>query len=115
MGTFRMARWTIFLIFLLGARTASADSVSCGMESTLKSLRYDQALSMTFENRSSFERDLYWLNYTGKRVIYTKLAPGSTYSVNTFVTHPWVITDSSGTCLDIRLPDPAAPNVVISN
>ena len=60
---------------------------------------------MKFTNRSKNTKRIYWLNYSGVRELYAKLAPGRTYRVDTFVTHPWVITRSTGDCYAIYLPN----------
>ena len=38
---------------------------------------------------------LLWKDYKGTEVEYKRLQPGETYSVNTFLTHPWVLGQSS--------------------
>ena len=38
---------------------------------------------------------LMWKDYEGAEVEYKRLQPGETYSVNTFLTHPWVLGQSS--------------------
>ena len=38
---------------------------------------------------------LLWKNYEGTEVEYKRLQPGETYSVNTYLTHPWVLGQSS--------------------
>merc|ERR1712107_779093 len=38
---------------------------------------------------------LMWMNYKGEEVEYKKLHPGESYSVNTYLSHPWVLRPSS--------------------
>lgn len=44
---------------------------------------------------------IFWLNYQGKRVLYKVLAPRSACNQPTYLTHPWLVSSSSGTCLEI--------------
>jgi von Hippel-Lindau disease tumor suppressor protein len=57
-----------------------------------------------FLNSSSVTQNVYWLNYGGTRQLYATLAPGQSYVQSTFLTHPWVVTDSSNACRAIYLP-----------
>jgi len=61
------------------------------------------ATTIRFENDSLDEVDVYWLDYGGNRVHYATLGPGSFYYQGTFVTHPWVITDAFGDCIQMHL------------
>lgn len=48
---------------------------------------------------------VYWLDYSGHRVLYNTLQPGQSYVQGTYVTHPWVLTRrSGGEALAIFLP-----------
>src|SRR5262249_47340712 len=60
---------------------------------------------ITFVNRSGRAIRTYWLNYQGKRVYYTEIPPGKSFTQQTYFRHPWVITGSaSGDCMAIFLP-----------
>ena len=43
---------------------------------------------------------LYWIDYQGKRVFYAKVPPGGRVKQQTFRSHPWIITNDKGRCLD---------------
>ncbi len=83
----------------------------CSAESSLRSIRADRSVNVTFQNRSSAPVSTYWLDYSGKRKLYQRLAGGATYTQQTFVTHPWVLADDSGRCKKIFLPGPMAATV----
>jgi hypothetical protein len=51
------------------------------------------ATKITFVNGSTQAIRIYWIDYNGSRVFYRMLAPGEEYGLNTFLHHPWVITD----------------------
>ncbi len=91
----------------------------CEQEPSLKSLKSDTATAIKFTNPTNQPVNVYWLNYEGKRdqrgyflfAPYPSgqpetvvLAPGKFVSRNTFLTHPFVITDAGGKCLGIYQP-----------
>ena len=75
-----------------------AGATTCKDEKTLTSLPGDRAAQITFTNNTAAVRDVYWINYSGQRVFYKALLPGQNYVQPTYITHPWVITDSGGAC-----------------
>src|SRR5262249_48086806 len=62
-------------------------------EKTLRSLRAEAKTSVLFVNRTPEILQVYWLDYPGKRKLYSVVQPGGTYEVTTFATHPWVVTN----------------------
>jgi len=53
--------------------------------------------TIDFVNRSRGAVDVYWINYEGHRVLYVAgLAAGSSCTIATFLTHPWLVV-ASGT------------------
>lgn len=75
---------------------------ACADEPKLKSAS-GPTFDLDFVNNSGASRNIFWLNTVGTRISYkTGLASGSTYHQNnTYVTHPWVVTDASGQCKGI--------------
>ncbi|NEO66700.1 MAG: hypothetical protein F6J94_18440 [Moorea sp. SIO1F2] len=57
----------------------------------------------------------YWLNYQGNRTYYYQLKPGQGYTQQTYVTHPWVITDNQHHCLGVYYLDGQARTVNYSS
>ncbi|XP_068215397.1 von Hippel-Lindau disease tumor suppressor isoform X2 [Palaemon carinicauda] len=47
-----------------------------------------------FMNHTQRSVDVYWLTYQGRRQKYTTLRPGSSYKINTYVSHPWIFRDA---------------------
>jgi hypothetical protein len=49
---------------------------------------------------------VFGLDYNGNRVLYAPLSPGQSFVQQTFLTHPWVIADTSpaAVCQEIYLP-----------
>ena len=59
----------------------------------LKSGDSNMPAQITFANRSARTIKVYWLDWTGKRVLYKTLKGGKEYLQLTFLHHPWLITD----------------------
>jgi hypothetical protein len=83
--------------------SSSLPAYNCNLESALHSITATAA-AIEFLNASAITQKVYWLNYGGMRVLYSTLAPGQSFLQRTFLTHPWVSTDSSNTCRAIYLP-----------
>lgn len=82
---------------------ASFSVYGCDAESTLKS-KTGKSINVNFINNTGKNINIYWLDMNGKRVSYkNNLAPSGKHPQQTFVTHPWLITDTSGNCLGVYL------------
>jgi hypothetical protein len=84
------------------ASPAMADS-SCQLEAQSKSLNSDHATSFTITNKTSTTLTVFWLDFSGARVKYFDLPPGATHDQGTYLTHPWVVADTAGTCVRLFL------------
>jgi VHL beta domain len=87
---------------------------SCARESSLRSLNDNTPAVVTFVNNTSETVQALWLNFSGHRVPYGKLAPGASYSQGTWITHPWIVADLGGTCLTLYVTSAKAATVVVS-
>ena len=75
------------------------DPASCDQYLEVKSTLGDTPLAdVTFVNASPGTRTVAWIDYNGGVVHYSTLAPGQSYAVNTYLTHPWLIVDDAGVC-----------------
>lgn len=79
-------------------------TVACTAEPTLRSTSGDSPVLVRFVNARPDRIELMWLDYDGNRKSYGTLEPGAIREQWTFLTHPWVIVDSSRACLEIRVP-----------
>lgn len=70
------------------------------------SLNSDVPVSMTFVNKSDGYRGVLWVGFDGETKEYTALNPGQSFSINTFVTHPWMFIDGPGNCVEMFMPQP---------
>jgi von Hippel-Lindau disease tumor supressor len=59
----------------------------------LKSTKSTVKSFVVFENKTSRIVHIFWLNYEGRPVPYSILQPNTTYLVNTYISHPWIIKD----------------------
>jgi len=75
------------------------------LESKLKSSASKVTTSIHFVNQSKMVLKVYWLDYRGKRKLYSTLEPGNSYTQQTFVTHPWVVTDTHERAKAIFVPE----------
>ena len=62
------------------------------------------ATEIFFANQTADSVLVYWLDYNGQRVLYSGLGAGRAYIQQTYVTHPWLITDLQGNGLAIFQP-----------
>jgi hypothetical protein len=83
---------------------AQAAPIDCKEERNLRSLATTVPTSMVFTNKGEKTVRLYWLNHNGARVLYGTLDRFQTVSQQTFVTHPWVVTDTKDECKAIYMP-----------
>jgi len=77
----------------------------CGNESQYKSIDSVERTNITFENARQSPTRLYWLDYTGQRKLMATLQQGVSTNLSTFMTHPWVITDTADQCVAIFRPE----------
>jgi serine/threonine protein kinase len=108
---------------LLGGQTApdggtchaagSVPALECDREKSLQSIAGDQPTSISFTNHAGEPLRLYWLSHSGDRVSYGTLAPGTTFDVQTYVAHPWLVADTSDKCRAIYMPGTEPRHVVL--
>lgn len=66
----------------------------------------DVPVRMTFINRSEGFRAVYWIGFDGQPREYAALNPGERFSIDTYMTHPWMFTDGPGNCIEMFMPQP---------
>lgn len=71
---------------------------SCASEPTRASTAGDVVAQLTVINNTDATFELFWLDYEGERVYYQDSPPHSTVVQPTWLTHPWILADSQGTC-----------------
>ncbi len=79
-----------------------------------RSQNSDTPVSVTFVNVTDGFRGVMWIGFDGVPKNYANLNPGESFSVSTFVGHPWMFTDGPGNCLEIFMPQLGAETFNIS-
>lgn len=59
------------------------------------SVAWDTTSDIKIENNYDQNVSVYWLDYQCEEQLYANVAPGGTFSANSYVTHPWRIRESS--------------------
>ena len=78
--------------------------LTCNQEKLVRSTKWDTKALVKIVNNSSEILKAYWLNYKGERELYATVRPGKSFSLNTFLTHPWLIANVANRCAAIYLP-----------
>jgi hypothetical protein len=98
----------------LSALSEPTPDPSCKERTKLRSKNSDTKTKITFINRSGGMRGILWLDFNGQPKDYANLQNGKEVVFDTFMTHPWMITDGPGNCLQIVMPHPGARVVELS-
>jgi len=99
----------VFMIVCSGCATSIATKPSPPLYSkfTCENLEHfisqsgDNAIPVTFRNRRADPINIYWINYSGEEELKATVSSGKQWSVNTFLTHPWVVRDNAQNCIAI--------------
>lgn len=79
---------------------------SCDAFAGNVSINSNIPVTVTFANRTDSYRAILWIGFDGIPVDYAGLASGEEFTIATYVTHPWMITDGPGNCLEMFMPQP---------
>lgn len=82
----------------------TATMVSCSRQGKIRSKNSDTAAKIIFKNTSGAYRSIMWLDFEGRPKTYANLNAGEEVTLETFLTHPWMVTDGPGNCIEIALP-----------
>ncbi|MFW7381572.1 MAG: hypothetical protein ACOH5I_22380 [Oligoflexus sp.] len=80
--------------------------INCNQEAVTKSINSLVPRALIIANPAKNDGTdqvyrIHWLNYAGARVLYTDINPGFQVQIETFETHPWLISDLAGNCKGI--------------
>lgn len=87
-----------------GAAPQPGSGVTCDTVMGMASLNGEVSQRVTFTNGGDGFRSLMWMDYSGTPVEIGALEPGQSITVDTYLTHPWMVTDGPGNCLEAMLP-----------
>ena len=80
--------------------TMRADTTSCIPPGQgIRSEEGTTATQITFVMNATGTAQVFWLDYSGGRVLYATLSSGRSLPQATFLTHPWVVVGDDGECL----------------
>jgi len=80
-----------------------------------RSIESKRNTTLRFKNFSKEIRKIYWLDYEGEKVHYKTLYPDESYFQNTFMTHPWLVTDNQGRELGVYYPKNSISDVILED
>lgn len=88
--------------------------ISCEAEDKLRSLSSDVSTNIRLINLKNFRVKAYWIDFRGIRQHYFDLEPNEVRDQQTFVSHPWLVTEAGDNqpCIKIFLPN-QKPSIVI--
>ena len=86
---------------------------ACDTEGELRSLDDGTQITVTFINDSKISVDLFWIDYEGNREKFTSVPVDGSFTLLTYVSHPWVVVDPDGSCLQVFHPDHELQNLVV--
>jgi hypothetical protein len=100
----------------VGQSSIVLEPSSCGAEESWRSLSSQVSTNIQFINRKPFRVKVYWIDFTGKRQHYFDLEPDEVRDQQTFVSHPWIVTEAGDNqpCINIFFPN-EKPGIVIIN
>ncbi len=107
----QIAAACLFPILVAVSVPAAAGDVSCNKQQSLRSKNSGTPTAITFVNKTPAARFVLWIDFNGSPQQYAILGPGERFNVSTFMTHPWLITDGPGNCIDIFMPTKKARTV----
>lgn len=87
--------------------------LECAVESSLRSVEGVTPTRIRFSNQTGQVVQLHWLDYAGQRQPWGAFSPGEARSQETFATHVWIITNTTGRCLVIYVAAESPFDVVI--
>ncbi|MGQ0674295.1 MAG: VHL beta domain-containing protein [Hyphomicrobium sp.] len=89
------------------------DDGTCRERTRIRARNSDTATKITFINASGATRGIVWVDYDGNPKDFATLEHRQKIVFDTFLTHPWMVTDGPGNCIQITLPTAEARTVVL--
>ena len=93
----RLISLVFSMVLTVAASSARADD--CSNEKSLKSTASTTQSEISFQNRSSDKRRIYWIDQDGDRKFYGIVEPGNVFKQRNRENHAWVGSDDAEKCL----------------
>jgi len=103
------------MIFRPGGDDTPGGMVTCAQEQTLKSLPRTAPIQLLLYNGGGADIRVFALDFEGKRSRYVMIGDDRSAPILTYIGHPWVVTDTSGQCLEIIMPGQGTRFVTITS
>jgi hypothetical protein len=87
---------------------------SCAEARRLHSLNSENPTTITF-NDSPAPRSIWWIDFDGGQKSYGEVDPGEQKTIETFLTHPWVVSNETGACVKVVVPQPGGSMIRIAH
>lgn len=88
------------------------EEYACSAEGNVKSTLSNQSIQINFINQRATTIQRFWLEANGTRRTYSSVTASNNLDQQTFVTHPWLITDNTGACIGIYKPITASKKTI---
>jgi hypothetical protein len=100
---------------LAPGKVAGKDLVPLGAEAEgkIRSQRDQPETTVIFVNKTDKPVEKFWLDFDGKRKSYGTVSPGAVDSIDTFVTHAWLLEDGDGKVLGIFVAEKGVGRIVV--
>jgi hypothetical protein len=92
------------MTFRPGGDDTPGEMVTCSQEQALKSLPRTAPIQLLLYNGSGADIRVFELDFEGKRSRYVMIGDDRSAPILTYISHPWVVTDTSGQCVEIIMP-----------
>lgn len=86
----------------------------CNMIGEIRSLDANQPQTVTFTNAADGYRGIVWIDYNGSFLDMGGLNPGESMTIDSYATHPFMITDGPGNCLEVMATTPGQSSFQIT-
>ena len=86
----------------------------CPQEGHIKSPSSFDKANITFDNQTSGDLKVYWIDFNGNRKFYSTLKAHSSLNQATWIGHVWVVADQMEQCLKLHSANAIEQTLVIN-
>ena len=102
------------VLLLISSTVAMSADNSCKGLFKVRSQNSSTPTTITFVNKAKTDRAILWLDFNGRPKSYADLSPGKSITLDTYLTHPWMVATGPGDCLQIVMPTPGGSSVQLT-
>lgn len=86
----------------------------CAQEGHIQSPSSFNNATITFDNETAQDVNIYWIDFNGKREFYETLQAHTAYNQATWIGHVWVVADQGGQCIKLESANAVEQTLVIN-